>query len=192
MPALRHKLGTKKGVAGNVPARRGKACDKTILNRIAHRLGDDWDRARRRLCRKRWRRARGDDDVDVQVHEFRRETGEAIEVPFGIAVLDREVLTAPVPELGEIVQKRRRSWRALIRLLADRKIPDPARRARRLRPSRPAERGASHECEKIPPLHSITSSARRRNDSGIVKPMTLAVLRLMTSSKTAGCSIGMS
>src|SRR5829696_4638161 len=80
MPALRHKLGTKKGVAGNVPARRGKACDKTVLNRIAHRLGDDWDRARRRLCRKRWRCARGDDDVDVQAHEFRRETGEAIEV----------------------------------------------------------------------------------------------------------------
>ena len=129
MPALRHKLGTKKGVAGNVPARRGEACDKTVLNRIAHRLGDDWDSARRRLCRKRWRRARGDDDVDVQVHEFRRETGEAIEVPFGVAVLDCEVLTARVPELGKIVQKRRRSWRALIRLLADREKPDPARRA---------------------------------------------------------------
>src|SRR5215203_5596983 len=186
MPALRHKLGTKKGVAGNVPARRGKACDKTVLNRIAHRLGDDWDRARRRLCRKRWRRARGDDDVHVQVHEFRRETGEAIEVPFGIAVLDREVLTARVPELGEIVQKRRRSWRALIRLLADREKPDPARRARRLRSSRPAERGASHECEKIPPPHSITSSARARKVGGSSRARALAVLVLITSSNRAG------
>ena len=149
MPALRHKLGTKKGVAGNVAARRGKACDKTVLNRIAHRLGDDWDRARRRLCRKRWRRARGDDDVDVQVHEFRRETGEAIEVPFGVTVLDCEVLTARVPELGKIVQKRRRTWRALIRLSADREKPDPARRARRLRPSQPGERDPPTSARKV-------------------------------------------
>src|SRR5215208_3849782 len=190
MPALRHKLGTKKGVAGNVPARRGKACDKTVLNRIAHRLGDDWDRARRRLGRKRWRRARGDDDVDLQAHEFRRETGEAIEVPFGVAVLDREVLTARVPELGEIVQKRRRSWRALIRLLADREIPDPARRARRLRPSRPAERGACHEREKIPSPHSIISSATTSSVGGIVRLRAFAVFALMIRWNDVGCSTG--
>ena len=40
--------------------------------------------------------------------------------------------------------------------------------------------------------HSINSSARSRNDSGIVSPIALAVLRLMTSSNLVGCSTGMS
>src|SRR6516162_6946379 len=40
--------------------------------------------------------------------------------------------------------------------------------------------------------HLITSSARSRNDSDIVRPSALAVLRLMTSSKLVGCSTGMS
>src|SRR6266581_2653660 len=43
-----------------------------------------------------------------------------------------------------------------------------------------------------PSFHSISSSARRRNDSGIVKPSAFAVLRLMTSSNLVGCSTGRS
>ena len=42
------------------------------------------------------------------------------------------------------------------------------------------------------PRHSITLSARTRNDSGIVSPRAFAVLRLITSSNLVGCSIGMS
>jgi hypothetical protein len=40
--------------------------------------------------------------------------------------------------------------------------------------------------------HSITSSARSRNDSGIVSPMVLAVLRLITSSNLLDCTTGKS
>src|SRR4029077_428165 len=40
--------------------------------------------------------------------------------------------------------------------------------------------------------HSITSSARSRNASGIGRPSTLAVVRLMTRSNLVGCSTGMS
>jgi hypothetical protein len=40
--------------------------------------------------------------------------------------------------------------------------------------------------------HSITSSARERRESGIVRPSDLAVLRLMISSNLVGCSIGRS
>src|SRR5262245_42648310 len=40
--------------------------------------------------------------------------------------------------------------------------------------------------------HSITSSARSRNESGTVKPIALAVVRLMTSSNLDGCSTGIS
>ena len=38
-------------------------------------------------------------------------------------------------------------------------------------------------------FYSITLSARARNDSGTVKPIALAVLRLTTSSNLVGCSI---
>jgi hypothetical protein len=41
-------------------------------------------------------------------------------------------------------------------------------------------------------FYSITSSARSRNASGIVRPSALAVVRLMTNSNLIGCSTGMS
>jgi hypothetical protein len=37
--------------------------------------------------------------------------------------------------------------------------------------------------------YSIISSARSKNDSGIVSPSALAVLRLTTSSNLVGCSL---
>jgi len=41
-------------------------------------------------------------------------------------------------------------------------------------------------------LHSISSSARNRNDSGIVSLSALAVVKLITRSNFLGCSTGMS
>jgi hypothetical protein len=40
--------------------------------------------------------------------------------------------------------------------------------------------------------HSITSSARAKNERGIVRPSLLAVFMLMTSSNFVGCSTGKS
>ena len=40
--------------------------------------------------------------------------------------------------------------------------------------------------------HSITSSAVARSEGGIVRPISLAVFRLMTSSNRVGCSTGSS
>jgi len=37
------------------------------------------------------------------------------------------------------------------------------------------------------PPHSITSSARSRNDSGMIRPIALAALRLITSSNLLAC-----
>src|SRR5262249_36887438 len=42
------------------------------------------------------------------------------------------------------------------------------------------------------PLHSMTSSARSKNDSGMVRPSALAVVKLMTRSNLVGCSTGRS
>ena len=51
----------------------------------------------------------------------------------------------------------------------------------------------SEKCQQRKwPLHSITSSARSRNDSGIARPMAFAVLRLTISSYLVGCSTGSS
>ena len=47
-----------------------------------------------------------------------------------------------------------------------------------------------HQLERR--AHSMTSSARTRNDSGIFNPIALAVFRLMTRSNLVGCSNGMS
>jgi hypothetical protein len=50
----------------------------------------------------------------------------------------------------------------------------------------------SEKCQTGSRPHSITSSARNRNDSGIFKPSALAVFRLMTRSNLVGCWTGKS
>src|SRR5262249_56163179 len=45
----------------------------------------------------------------------------------------------------------------------------------RARPERPRDGCTAEQCDELAPLHSITSLARGRNDSGIVKPSVLAV-----------------
>src|SRR5262249_47212681 len=66
------------------------------------------------------------------------------------------------------------------------------RRLLRARRERPRGRRAAEQRDEVAPLHSITSSARSRNDSGILRWRALAVVRLMTRSNLVGCSIGMS
>src|SRR5262245_29864407 len=61
-------------------------------------------------------------------------------------------------------------------------------RTRRQRP----RRCAAEQSDEFASFHSITSSARSRNDSGIVRPSTLAVVRLITRSNLAACSTGIS
>src|SRR5215468_993332 len=51
---------------------------------------------------------------------------------------------------------------------------------------------AAEQRDEVAAPHSITSSARRRNDSGILRPSALAVVRLMTRSNLVGCSTGIS
>src|SRR5262249_44607423 len=62
-------------------------------------------------------------------------------------------------------------------------------RARRERPRR--GRADKQRYELAAP-HSITSSARSRNDSGIASPSAFAVVRLITRSNLVGCSTGIS
>jgi hypothetical protein len=56
----------------------------------------------------------------------------------------------------------------------------------RVRRERPSRRTAESGDEFAPPDHSMTSSARKRNASGIVTPIAFAVLRFTTSSNLVG------
>src|SRR4029453_16480486 len=70
---------------------------------------------------------------------------------------------------------------------------DRASRLLRSRHERPRGCRAAEQCDELaPPHHSITSSARNRNDSGIVSLSALAVVNLITRSNFLGCSTGMS
>jgi hypothetical protein len=71
----------------------------------------------------------------------------------------------------------------------------PNHRHRLLRPrrNRPRCRRAAEKGDELATLnHSMTSSARSRNASEIVRPSALAVLRLTISSNLVGCSTGRS
>ena len=60
-------------------------------------------------------------------------------------------------------------------------------------PSLPGqEHGRTIPLAEVALPHSITSSTRTRNDSGIVSPSALAVVRLTTRSNFVGCSTGIS
>src|SRR5262249_61092362 len=66
------------------------------------------------------------------------------------------------------------------------------RRLLRARRERPRRRRAANERDELAAFHSITSSARSRNDSGSLRPSALAAVRLTTSSNFARCSTGSS
>src|SRR5262249_55339283 len=62
-------------------------------------------------------------------------------------------------------------------------VPDTRRLASLLRPRREwPRRRAAEQRDELAPFHSITSLARSRNDSGIVRRSALADFRLMTNS----------
>src|SRR4029077_4452420 len=52
--------------------------------------------------------------------------------------------------------------------------------------------GCPTEKYELPPPHSITLSARTRNDSAIVSPSALAAFKLITSANLLGCWTGRS
>src|SRR5215212_2185646 len=67
----------------------------------------------------------------------------------------------------------------------------PPREAGRFR-ARPNQDPPPVPAEGLPPCHSITSSARARNEAGTSRPSAAAVFRLTTSLKRVGRSTGRS
>src|SRR5262249_42443315 len=111
---------------------------------------------------------------------------------FRPAVFNRHVLTLDITSFLQALKKR--DSEVLVVIISGLSAEEPDHRHRHLlrpRGHRPRRR-ASQPCYECPPFHSITSSARTRTESGMVKPSTLAALRLTTSSNVLGCLTGKS
>lgn len=107
---------------------------------------------------------------------------------FGVAHLDRKVLSLDPAKVGQALGKRRDHFSAVRPGEED----ADASHAAGLRTSQSSYRQRSRGQQELAPLHSITRSARTKNDRGILMPSVLAVLRLTTNSNLVGCSIGSS
>src|SRR5256886_17521157 len=109
----------------------------------------------------------------------------------GVAIFDRDVSALDKTGLAKTAPKRRHQMRRIF----GRRDPQESDHGHcgllRLRRKRPRGRTAEQRDERAA-LHSITSSARIRNESGMANPSALAVVRLTTRSNLVGCSTGIS
>src|SRR5262245_36485722 len=169
----------------------GDADDPPVRNGIAFKVDAD-DRDRRGRFHQRldcvW--PGGEDDIAVESDQLLGELGDAVEHVPREPLFNNDVLTLDVTCLLEPVEQRDDEFALDIQEKTNpRNFPPRLLRARRKRPSR---RRAAEQGDKLASFHSTSSSARSRNDSGIVRPSALAVVRLMTRSNFVGCSTGMS
>src|SRR5262245_4827589 len=107
-------------------------------------------------------------------------------------VFDRDVLPLDVTGVTQASVKSREKLACQFERC---KVEKPDHRHRRLLRAcgeSPRNRRAAEQRDELAPPHSITSSARSRNDSGIWRPSALAVVRLTTRSNLVGCSTGIS
>src|SRR5262249_40428948 len=115
---------------------------------------------------------------------------------FGPAKFDPEITVFPPPQLLEpIPECRNPNLPSRIALQKVHKHADSPNAPALLRAcsERPRNgRAAQQRDELAPSDHSITSSPRTRNASGICNPSTLAVVRLTARSNLVGCSTGRS
>src|SRR5262249_40068946 len=133
---------------------------------------------------------------ELAANQIGRQRGQSVILAFCPAILDRGVLPFDVASFLQPLAKR---GRVRCKLVWRRAVEEPDHRRRRLlraRRERPSDRRAADERDEVAAfdlrVHSITSSARSRNASGIVRPSALAVVKLMTRSNLVGCSIGIS
>src|SRR5258706_8269310 len=116
-----------------------------------------------------------------------------LRVPLAKPDIDPKILTfVPAEALKHLSHGRNTVGRIRV-LLSGRKqdtdAPHPTGllRARR---ERPRDRCAGKQRDELASYHSITSSARKSTDGGMVRSRDLAVLSFTTSSNFVGCSTG--
>src|SRR6516165_2820399 len=143
----------------------------------------------RRLGSKCWRDADSGNHGYLATNQVGRQGRQLIILAWGPAVFDGNVLALGIA--GFVQASPEGDQTEILGLSGAKKANN---RHRLLRAGRQRRRGggAAQQHYELPPSHSITSSARPDNVSGIVSPSVLAVLRLMTSSTLTTCSTGRS
>src|SRR5262249_859521 len=127
------------------------------------------------------------DHAHSTANEIGRQLRQAIKSAFRPAIFNRHVLALDVTGVCKAPPKRGYKRGPLG---SGGGVNEPDHRHRRLlraRCERPRRRAAEQR-DELATLHSITSSARASSDGGMVRPIALAVVRLMTSSNLVGCS----
>src|SRR5262245_54814997 len=184
------------GEPGDVASRSRRARDQAGGDRIAHLCEYDRQGAGSVLQRHHGRLIAGENSIRPHPHEFGSEASQALVIPAWPALLDVDIATFDPPEILQAPAERRHAELAFGVLLrqprnqhADAVHLLALLGARRQRPRR---RCAAEQRDELATPHSITSSARSRNPSGMFSPRALAVVRLMMRSNLVGCSTGRS
>src|SRR5437899_1673927 len=160
--------------------------------RCAHRRHNHWNRSGCVFSRLNGRCPPRYDQIDLETSKLGSHVRKSLGVTFRRPVFDDQVLSFDVAEFPQPVAQRVEIGGVLCRRYRFQN-PDSIDLPPllRVRYERPCGR-ATEKRDKLPPLHSITSSARASSVVGTVRPSALAVLRLITSSYFVGACTGRS
>src|SRR6516164_8134821 len=109
----------------------------------------------------------------------------------GPAVFNRHIAALLISGFGEALAESVHPTSTIARRHGAQEADHWRRGLLRVRRERPRGRAAEQRDERAA-LHSITSSARSSSIGGTVRPIVLAVFRLITSSNLVGCWTGRS
>src|SRR5579862_1225470 len=188
-------LGLESGEARQVAARVRQALDKPAADRVADLRKDGRYRA---PCLQQGRQeivAMDDNDIRLEIDDLHRITPHAIGIGAAEAIVETNVAALNPTGVAKPPDERVDPAFGLgVVLGCSDKHADTPHLAVLLcvGGKRPSDGGAAEQRNDLAPPHSITSSARCRNNSGTVMPSTLAVLRLITSWNWVGSCTGRS
>ena len=106
LDTLTARLHDRRAHAGDVAARVGKAADSPGVDRVTAGRHDDRYRLRPPLGGQDGGRAGGEDDIDRDANELRRDRGKSIRLSFRRSVLEDELPLLDIPELFEAPPER--------------------------------------------------------------------------------------
>src|SRR5262249_10280903 len=170
---------------------------QTAADRISNVRKYDWDRPGLALEGLHGRRDAREDEIRRRCDELHRMNLHKLGIPARPAIIKPNVATFLPPKLCQSLTEGReagsRFWIVFHRWRDDSNSTDSIILLRACR-EWPRRRHAAEERDELAALHrcnhSITSSARPMSGSGIVRPRTLAVIRLMISSTFTACWTG--
>src|SRR5262249_13615763 len=177
----------KRAYARDVAAGAIEAGDETAPDRVgASHVDDRYSRGRRLGRQCRYLAAWCNNDRHLSTHEIGGERGQLIVLSVGPAIVQGDVSTLEESDIFQALQDQRDERRVDGRRTRAENAAHRHRRLLRARRQRPRCRRAAEQRDELAPFHSITSSARNRNDEGTLRPSAFAVLRLTVNWTLTG------